>query len=61
MQPGGQVLYLGQLSEEVLVQRLGLFSYWKAAPMSDSLRRDLRASLNGLDQKLVEDKLLLIR
>jgi membrane protein DedA with SNARE-associated domain len=61
LQPGGQALYLGQLSEEILVQRFGLFSYWKAAPMSDSLKRDLREALNGLEQKTVEYELLLIR
>ncbi|MDX1381854.1 MAG: hypothetical protein R3233_12070, partial [Xanthomonadales bacterium] len=61
LQPGGQPLYLGQLSEEVLVQRFGLFSYWKSAPMSEALKRDLRAALGNLEHKTVEDGMLLIR
>jgi len=61
LQPGGQPLYLGQFAEELLVQRLGLFSYWKSAPMSESLQRDLRAAFGNLEQKTVEDGLLLIR
>jgi hypothetical protein len=30
LSPGGQVLYLAQVMEEELVQRFGLFSYWRA-------------------------------
>ena len=36
LMPGGQVLYLGQLSEEELVQRFGLFSYWRSRPRCSS-------------------------
>jgi undecaprenyl-diphosphatase len=59
--PGGQVLYLGQLSREVLVQRLGLFSYWRSTAVDRSQFRPLRKPLESLDQKLVDEKLLLIR
>ena len=59
--PGGQVLYLGQMSEERLVQRLGLFSYWKSAPMSAELQHPIRGLLGSLEQKPVEDDLLLVR
>jgi hypothetical protein len=61
LQPGGQPLYLGQLSEELLVQRFGLFSYWKSAPMSEDLQRELRVALDSLEQKTVTGDLLLIR
>ena len=55
--PGGQVLYLGQLSEEELVQRFGLFSYWRSRPLSAALRVPLRQALTGLEQQLVEEDL----
>jgi undecaprenyl-diphosphatase len=61
LEPGGQVLYLGQLSTEVLVQRLGLFSYWRSTAVDRKQFRPLRKPLEGLDQKLVDEKLLLIR
>jgi hypothetical protein len=59
--PGEQPLYLGQLSEEILVQRFGLFSYWKAEPMSEPLLRDLREALASREQKTVEGGVLLVR
>lgn len=59
--PGGQVLYLGQLSEEVLVQRFGLFSYWRATSLGSNRFRPLQEPLENLEQKLADDKLLLIR
>ena len=59
--PGGKVLYLGQLSEELLVQRFGLFSYWKSSPMSTELQRSIRGLLDDLEQKQVRDGVLLIR
>ncbi len=61
LEPGGQVLYLGQLSTEVLVQRLGLFSYWRSTAVDRKQFRPLRKPLESLDQKLVDEKLLLIR
>jgi hypothetical protein len=59
--PGGQVLYLGQLSEEELVQRLGLFSYWRARPMREELQQPLLEALGSLEQKRVAGGLLLVR
>lgn len=61
LEPGGQVLYLAQLSEEVLVQRLGLFSYWRSTAVDKSHFRPLREPLAGLEQKRVDENLLLIR
>jgi len=61
LMPGAQVLYLGQLSEETLVQRLGLFSYWKSTEMREDLQQPIREALGALQQKEVGDGLLLIR
>jgi undecaprenyl-diphosphatase len=59
--PGQQILYLGQLSEEKLVQRFKLFSYWRSTAVDRRHFRPIRAPLNSLDQKLVSENLLLIR
>jgi undecaprenyl-diphosphatase len=61
LMPGGQVLYLGQIAEEELVQRFGLFSYWRAAPMREELQQPIFAALAGLEQKRVAGGLLLVR
>jgi membrane protein DedA with SNARE-associated domain len=61
LEPGGQILYLGQLSEEVLVQRFGLFSYWRATSVGSNRFRPLQEPLENFEQKLVDNKLLLIR
>ena len=59
--PEHQALYLGQLSEEQLVQRFGLFSYWRSVPGSDSDMSWVREALGELDQKIVQGNLLLLR
>jgi len=61
LEPGGQVVYLAQLSEEVLVQRFGLFSYWRSTSVDQSHFSPLRDPLSSLEQKQVDEKLLLIR
>ena len=61
LMPGDQVLYLGQLSEEVLVQRFGVFSYWRSTAVEQNSFKTIREPLLGLDQKQVGDRLLLIR
>ena len=58
--PDRRVLYLGQLSEEVLVQRIRMFSYWRSTPMEDSLLVPVRDSFGNLQQKVVNGDLLLI-
>ncbi|MEE8338970.1 MAG: VTT domain-containing protein [Xanthomonadales bacterium] len=59
--PEGKALYLGQLSEEQLVQRLGLFSYWRSVPGSDDDMKWAREALGELDQKIEQGSLLLLR
>ena len=61
LMPGRQVLYLGQLSEEALVQRLGLFSYWKSVEMSRPLQQQVEDLLAGFDWKRVDGEMVLIR
>jgi hypothetical protein len=59
--PEHQALYLGQLSEEQLVQRFGLFSYWRSVPGSGSDMSWVREALGELDQKIEQEQLLLLR
>jgi hypothetical protein len=59
--PERQALYLGQLSEEELVQRFGLFSYWRSVPGGDRDMSWVREALGELDQKIEQGNLLLLR
>jgi hypothetical protein len=59
--PERQALYLGQLSEEELVQRFGLFSYWRSVPGGDRDMRWVREALDELDQKIEQGNLLMLR
>jgi hypothetical protein len=59
--PGGQTLYLGQLSEETLQRRFGLFSFWRAAPLQTPMLEPIRQALAPLEQKQVGEGLLLVR
>ncbi len=59
--PGERILYLAQISEEELVQRFGLFSYWRSAPFDVKGMVLLRKTLSSLQQKAVGKDLLLLR
>ena len=61
LQPGNITLYLAQLSEEKLVQRFGLFSYWRSVPLSAPEMQPMREVLKVFDQKLEQGNLLLLR
>ena len=61
LEPGQQVVYLAQVSEELLIQRLGLFSYWRSAPFDFGGLQPLREELSELEEKTVGDDLLLLR
>ncbi len=61
LQPGYRTLYLAQLSEEKLIQRFGLFSYWRSVPLGAPEMRPMREVLKVLDQKLEQGNLLLLR
>jgi hypothetical protein len=61
LSPSDQVIYLGQLAEETLVQRIGLFSYWRAAPIQSSHIGSIREVMSEFDQKPAMRDLILIR
>jgi hypothetical protein len=59
--PGGQTVYLGEISSEALVQRLKVFSYWRAMPaLKDSLAQ-LQGEAAAFQTRKVAKNLLLIR
>jgi hypothetical protein len=59
--PDNKTLYLAQLSEELLVQRLGFFSYWKSVPLRAPELDAMLEILKVLDQKIEKGGLLLLR
>lgn len=59
--PEGTVVYLGQWVEESLVQRLGLFSYWRATPLDPVRVQRVLQALAPLDWKRVDQGLVLVR
>jgi membrane protein DedA with SNARE-associated domain len=59
--PDEQVVYLGQVAEETLVQRLGLFSYWRATQPEPARLQGLLQALEPLQRRVVDDGLLLVR
>lgn len=61
LKPGGQAVYLGQIANEVVVQRMRIFSYWRALPDSQELLEQLTAELAGLQIKWGDDSFLIIR
>ena len=61
LQPGGKTLYLAQLSKELLVQRFGLFSYWRSLPLGAMDLQPMREVFKPLEQKLEQGDLLLLR
>lgn len=61
LMPGERVLYLGQISEEVLRQRFGLFSYWRASSPDQKHMRPILDALNTLEQKQAQPGLVLLR
>lgn len=61
LNPGGQTVYLGQITSEVLVQRMKLFSYWRVKPAPEDSLEQLEAEAEHLEYRKVEGGLLLIR
>lgn len=60
LKPDGRVLYVGQISAEELVQRLNVFSYWRALPPLKGSLEQLQADLDGLRTKRIDGGPLLI-
>ena len=61
LQPADRKLYLGQLSEEVLVQRMRLFSYWRALPVTDEQLDAVAGELATFDIRRGSPQLLIVR
>jgi hypothetical protein len=61
LQPGMKVLYLAQISEELLEQRFGLFSYWRSRPYVGSGLESSGKSLSSFEQQQVSEDMLLLR
>jgi membrane protein DedA with SNARE-associated domain/membrane-associated phospholipid phosphatase len=61
LEPGGRILYLGQLAEERLVRRLRLIYYWRSMPAEPAMVEQVAEALDGLEVRRVEPGLLLVR
>ena len=61
LMPSGQAVYLGQVANEALVQRMGVYSYWSAIPVSESAIRRLDEETQGLQTRWAEQSMLLLR
>ena len=59
--PDEQVVYLGQVAEETLVQRLGLFSYWRATRPDPARLQGMLQALEPLEQQATQEGPVLIR
>lgn len=61
LMPGEQVLYLGQFSEERLVQRFGLFSYWRSSALSGDQLPEAKTLFPGMEIRDTDEGLFLVR
>jgi hypothetical protein len=60
LKPGGQTVYVGQINSEVLVQRLKVFSYWRAMPALKGSLDELEKEAEALQTKRASADLMLI-
>jgi membrane protein DedA with SNARE-associated domain/membrane-associated phospholipid phosphatase len=61
LKPSGQAVYLGQIANEALVQRMVVFSYWSASPASKDDLDKLAGELGEMQLGRPTDSMLLIR
>jgi membrane protein DedA with SNARE-associated domain len=61
LMPGGQILYLGQVSDEELVQRFNLISYWRSAALSGAQLPEAKSLFPGLEVSYTGEGLILMR
>jgi len=61
LQPSNQAVYLGQAGSEVLVQRMGVYSYWTAIPVSEEVLRQLDEETEGLQSRWGDKSMLLLK
>ena len=56
-----QAVYLGQVASEVLVQRMRVFSYWSAKPVTKAALARLAEETPGLVSRWGDDSMLIMR
>ncbi len=61
LRPNGRVVYVGQITRETLVQKLGLFSYWSVIPAVPEALSQLLLETSILQVRRVGEGMLLIR
>lgn len=61
LKPSGQALYLGQISNEKLVQRFRVYSYWSATSFNDNHVANLADEARGWQTRWADESMLLIR
>ena len=61
LKPSGQALYLGQISNEKLVQRFRVYSYWSATSYNDNHVASLADEAKGWQTRWGDESMLLIR
>ena len=61
LQPDNQSVYLGQIANEVLLQRLVVFSFWSAVPAPRTSLDQLAEELGGMQIRQANESVLLIR
>ncbi len=61
LDPGGQAVFLGQVAREVLVQRMGIYSYWSAIPVPEEAMQRLVKETQGLQTRWTGKAMLLLR
>ena len=61
LKPSGQIVYLGQIAGEVLVQRMKVFSYWSAIPASQASLEKFADDVSALQTRWGDISFLLIR
>lgn len=61
LMPGREVLYLGQFSEERLVQRFGLISYWRSSALMGDELPEAKLLFPGMEIRDTGEGLILVR
>jgi len=61
LKPSNQALYLGQISNEHLVQRFHVYSYWSAISFNDGYVARLTDDTKGWQTRWADESMLLIR
>jgi len=61
LKPSGQTVYVGQVGNEVLVQRLAVYSYWSAVPVAQRALQQLEEETHVLQSSWGDESMLLLR